>query len=83
MYVPPAFRNDDLASIHATIQASRLASLVTSTENGLIGTPLPLMVDPAKANSAQFTATSPRPTNSGASPRSAKRLPSSWAPTPT
>lgn len=48
MYTPPAFRDEDLPSIHATIRASRLATLVTGTANGLVGTPLPLMVDPAE-----------------------------------
>ena len=48
MYVPPAFRDDDLPRIHAAIQASRLATLVTATANGLVGTPLPLMIDPAE-----------------------------------
>lgn len=46
MYTPPAFRDDDRASVHATIRAARLASLVTATEEGLIATPLPLMIDP-------------------------------------
>lgn len=48
MYIPPAFRDDDLPSIHATIHASRLATLVTATATGIIGTPLPLMIDPAE-----------------------------------
>jgi transcriptional regulator len=45
MYVPPAFRDDDLSSIHAAIRAARLASLVTATADGLIATPLPLLLD--------------------------------------
>jgi transcriptional regulator len=44
MYTPPAFRDDDTASIHALIEAARLATLVTSTEAGLIGTPLPFLL---------------------------------------
>ena len=39
MYVPPAFRDDDLSSIHAAMRAARLANLVTATANGLIATP--------------------------------------------
>lgn len=46
MYTPPAFRDDDRASIHAMIEAAGLATLVTMTEEGLIGTPLPLMLSP-------------------------------------
>jgi transcriptional regulator len=45
MYVPPAFRDDDLSSIHAAIRAARLSSLVTATADGLIATPLPLLLD--------------------------------------
>ena len=36
MYVPPAFRDDDLASLHATMRAARLANLVTATADGLV-----------------------------------------------
>ncbi len=46
MYTPPAFRDDDPASIQRTIRATRLASLVTATADGPIATPLPLMLDP-------------------------------------
>ena len=45
MYTPPAFRDDDRERIHATIQASRLATLVTATASGVIATPLPLLID--------------------------------------
>jgi transcriptional regulator len=45
MYVPPAFREDDLASIHNAMRAARLSSLVTATADGLIATPLPLLLD--------------------------------------
>ena len=46
MYIPPAFRNDDKASLHAAIAAARLANLVTSSAQGLMATPLPLLLDP-------------------------------------
>lgn len=46
MYVPPAFREDDLAALHATISDARLANLVTATAEGLIATPLPLLLAP-------------------------------------
>jgi transcriptional regulator len=45
MYIPPAFRDDDLPRIHQTIRDARLATLVTATEDGLMGTPLPMFVD--------------------------------------
>jgi len=44
MYTPPAFAQDDLATIHGMIRAAGLATLVTMTEDGLIGTPLPLIL---------------------------------------
>jgi transcriptional regulator len=45
MYVPPAFRENDLTSIHDAMRAARLSSLVTATADGLIATPLPLLLD--------------------------------------
>ncbi|WP_407518761.1 FMN-binding negative transcriptional regulator [Methylobacterium oryzisoli] len=45
MYIPPAFREDDLPAIHATMRAVRLANLVTATAAGLLCTPLPLFLD--------------------------------------
>lgn len=42
MYVPPAFKDDDIENIRATIKSARLATLVTATADGLIATPLPL-----------------------------------------
>jgi transcriptional regulator len=45
MYVPPAFKNEDVENIRATIRSIRLANLVTATADGLIATPLPLFLD--------------------------------------
>jgi transcriptional regulator len=45
MYMPPAFCEDDLPTIHAEIHKIQLATLVTLTGSGLIGTHLPLMLD--------------------------------------
>ncbi len=45
MYIPPAFLDTDLPSIHATMREARLANLVTSTAQCLISTPLPLFLD--------------------------------------
>ena len=46
MYVPPAFHEDDLAAVHATMREARLANLVTATAEGLVATPLPLFLAP-------------------------------------
>ena len=46
MYVPPAFREDDLAALHATMREACLANLVTATDEGLVATPLPLFLAP-------------------------------------
>jgi transcriptional regulator len=45
MYIPPAFKDDDIDNIRATIRDARLANLVTSTADGLVATPLPLLLD--------------------------------------
>jgi transcriptional regulator len=44
MYIPPAFREDDLSALHAVIRRARLANLVTATAEGLLATPLPLFL---------------------------------------
>lgn len=49
MYLPPHFRDDDIHGIHAMMQATRLPTLVTATADGLIGTPLPLILDETEA----------------------------------
>lgn len=46
MYVPPAFREDDLPALHGVMREARLANLVTATEEGLLATPLPLFLMP-------------------------------------
>ncbi|WP_028350551.1 FMN-binding negative transcriptional regulator [Bradyrhizobium murdochi] len=45
MYVPPAFKDDEVESIRATICSAGLANLVTATADGPIATPLPLFLD--------------------------------------
>ncbi|WP_304191944.1 FMN-binding negative transcriptional regulator [Phenylobacterium aquaticum] len=45
MYTPAAFRLDDLAEICALVRAAPLATLVTATADGLMATPLPLILD--------------------------------------
>ncbi|MBR0797890.1 FMN-binding negative transcriptional regulator [Bradyrhizobium jicamae] len=44
MYLPPHFKMDELGAIHAAMRASRLATLVTATADGLVGTPLPMIL---------------------------------------
>lgn len=44
MYLPLHFKMEELGPIHAAMRASRLATLVTATADGLIGTPLPLIL---------------------------------------
>ncbi len=46
MYVPPAFREDDLTALHGMMREARLANLVTATAQGLVATPLPLLIAP-------------------------------------
>ncbi|MGL3104113.1 FMN-binding negative transcriptional regulator [Bradyrhizobium sp. BR 1432] len=45
MYVPPAFKDDDIESIRTTIRNARLVNLVTATAEGPVATPLPLFLD--------------------------------------
>ena len=46
MYIPPAFRDDDLPALHATMREARLSNFVTATAEGLIASPLPLFLVP-------------------------------------
>ncbi len=48
MYIPTQFRVENLPDIHAAMRAVRLANLVTSSEAGLVATPLPMMLDSAE-----------------------------------
>ncbi len=44
MYIPPAFRDADLASLHAVMREAALCTLVTATGEGLMATPLPMFL---------------------------------------
>jgi transcriptional regulator len=46
MYTPPAFRMDDLPEMHEVMRTVQLSTLVTATEQGLLATPLPLILVP-------------------------------------
>ncbi|WP_299938849.1 FMN-binding negative transcriptional regulator [uncultured Nitratireductor sp.] len=45
MYCPPAFRVEELASLHGLMRAARLANVVPFGANGLHASPLPLFLD--------------------------------------
>jgi transcriptional regulator len=45
MYVPPAFRIDGNSEIYQAMREVRSATLVTATEEGLIGTLLPMLLN--------------------------------------
>lgn len=46
MYTPPAFRQNDLATLHQEIQTCRLAALINHGEHGLQASHLPLLLRP-------------------------------------
>ncbi|MDG9783990.1 FMN-binding negative transcriptional regulator [Metapseudomonas otitidis] len=48
MYCPAAFRQDDLAQLHAQIDASRLALLTSAGPQGLQASHLPLLLAPGE-----------------------------------
>ncbi|MEO1709427.1 MAG: FMN-binding negative transcriptional regulator [Pseudomonadota bacterium] len=50
MYTPKHFEMDDLSEAHAAMRAARTATLVTATTEGLIGTPVPMLLDEAEGN---------------------------------
>lgn len=49
MYLPPAFKQDSTAILHDAIRRAGLATLVTLTEDGLIASHVPLLLDPEPA----------------------------------
>jgi transcriptional regulator len=49
MYIPTQFRETDIPTIHGAIRAAGLATLVTTGPDGILATPLPLLLDPAPA----------------------------------
>jgi transcriptional regulator len=48
MYLPPAFRQDDITEIHAAMRAARLCNFVTATTEGLMASPLPVVLEDAE-----------------------------------
>lgn len=49
MYLPPAFKQDDIQVLHDVMRGAGLATLVTMTADGLIASHVPLLLDPAPA----------------------------------
>lgn len=49
MYIPTQFRETDIPTIRAAIRAAGLATLVTTGPDGILATPLPLLLDPEPA----------------------------------
>jgi transcriptional regulator len=50
MYVPPAHREEHLPSIHRWMVEIRLAHLVTATADGIIATPLPMILNESEGD---------------------------------
>ena len=48
MYTPSYFKDENLASLHGQIEATRLATLVTFDETGLQASHIPLLLEPAQ-----------------------------------
>ncbi len=46
MYQPSAFREDRIEVLHAAIGQARLATLITLTQDGLIASHVPMLLDP-------------------------------------
>ena len=55
LYIPPAHREQDLATLHAHIAATGLATLVTVGEDGPLVSHLPLLLDPAVGRYGELT----------------------------
>ncbi len=49
MFMPPAFREERIDVLHAAIREAGLAALVTLTDQGLVASHVPLLLDPAPA----------------------------------
>jgi transcriptional regulator len=56
MYRPPAFREDRLETLHALIEAHRLATLVTATSGGLDASLIPFTLDKGRGDNGVLRA---------------------------
>jgi len=73
MYTPPAFREDDPSVLRQIIREARLATLVTATAEGLMATPLPLILDENQGEHGVLLGTLPRPIRNGRRQQWARR----------
>lgn len=48
MYTPSHFKDEDIASLHGQMEATRLATLVTFDETGLQASHIPLLLEPTQ-----------------------------------
>lgn len=76
MYIPPAFRVADIAEIHRTMREARSATIVTATEEGLIGTPVPMLLDETEGANGTLYAHVARSIHSGSCSLPARGWPS-------
>lgn len=56
MYIPPAFREDRIETLHELIRQQPLGLLTSAGEHGLAATPLPFLVYPAEGASGMLRA---------------------------
>lgn len=49
MYLPPAFREDSIETLHAAIRGAGLVTLVTLHDDGMIASHVPMLLDPDPA----------------------------------
>jgi transcriptional regulator len=70
MYVPPLFKEDRIDVLHAAIRQSGLATLVTLTDDGLIASHVPMLLDiePAPYGTLLGHVARPNPQARGAMP---------------
>jgi transcriptional regulator len=55
MYTPKAFEVTDLPTLHAAMKQSELATLITTTNRGLVATHLPLLLDETRGEYGTLT----------------------------
>ena len=65
MYTPPAFREDDPVELHRLMRAARLSTLVTATRDGIMATPLPMILDETEGERGLLYGHLAKPTCSG------------------
>jgi len=56
MYNPPAFRIADIADVHQAMREARSATLITATDEGLVGTLLPMLLDASEGQNGALYA---------------------------